>query len=146
MTALPPTSAFEADILDAITAGHTLPELLGTHGWTPAEIDATLRRHHLVATKTGGIVRADVDLHELLQAATQSTSELVHQAATDASVRLLELGRLLAQEHTSQAAGDVRQRQREALRSWLDWLDRAQADALDELGRLAGPEARGGTA
>lgn len=142
----PPTSAFEADILEAIAVGRTMPELLGTHGWTPAEIDATLRRHHLVVTKAGGIVRADVDLRDLLQAAVQSTSELVHQAATEASVRLLELGRLLAQEHAGRAAADVRQRQREAVRSWLNWLDLAQAEALDELCRLAGPEARGGAA
>lgn len=146
MADLPPTSAFEADILDAISAGRTMPELLDTHGWTPAEIDATMRRHHLVVTKTGGIMRADVDLHELLQAAVQSTSELVHQAATEASVRLLALGRLLAQDHAASAAADVRQRQREAVRAWLAWLDRAHAEALDELGRLAGPEAKGDAA
>jgi hypothetical protein len=146
MTDLPPTSAFEADILEAISAGRTMPELLGTPGWTPAEIDATLRRHHLVPTRTGGIVRADVDLHELLAAAVQSTSELVHQAATEASVRLLELGRLLGQEHAAGRAVDVRQRQCEAMRSWLDWLGRAEAEALAELDRLAGPEARGDAA
>lgn len=146
MADLPPTSAFELDILNAVAAGATMPELLGTHAWTPAEIDATLRRHHLVVTHTGSIVRADVDLHELLQAAVQSASPHVHCAATEASVRLLELGRLLAHEHADRAATDVRQRQREAVRSWLTWLHHAETEALDELDRLAGPAAEGGAA
>ncbi|GAB3437377.1 hypothetical protein GCM10027436_17060 [Actinophytocola sediminis] len=104
-----------------------------------------MRRHHLVTTKAGAIVRADVDLRELLQAAVQSRSRLVHQAAAEASVRLLELAGLLAQAHAAAAAADVRQHQREAVRYWLDWLHRAEAEALAELGRLAGPHAEGGT-
>ncbi|MCE7008752.1 hypothetical protein LWC34_38965 [Kibdelosporangium philippinense] len=131
-----PAGEHELAILATISSGMGIDEILASGPWSLTEVTSVMRRHGLVTTSNGQVIRDGLPLAQLRTAVGESPSPFVRQQAERAHAQLLALGKAIAMQTARDSSDDVRREQRHALQSWLEWLRAAQSGARDELDRL----------
>lgn len=131
----------EAAILRAIAAGRTMDELLSFGPWTVIEVASTLRKYKLIADENGNISKTNGTHDYTLIAALRSPQQHVRTKALRAQALLRDLAKELYVADAERDLEVKRDKARQALHAWDEWLKEQRAEVRQQLRRL-NPNAR----
>lgn len=122
-----------------VAAGMTIEQVLDMGAWSTTDVAAVLRTHGLAVAEGGAIVRAALSGEQLLELGLAAPDPMVRRQAARAQALLVDVARALAVRTARESAEESKRRRRDALRSWMSWLQSALAEAQTEFDRLAPP-------